>query len=786
MHCVSAQEFVRQVCHLNHSIGVKSQSQCQQSEEEDKDHHGDAVPTITVEERGSSSLAGLDIDTSTEKRRQRVGIGMRREYSLDKRYIHHEESIGVCKLENAIQKAKNDKVFQAISDVHERSACYVQFLTSFKWKDSVKDILTIVLTPQINLRLDHITHFQRVCGLPNIVANLCQHYVGRYLKALLEQEESQLNALMVQLCNNAESLKVELYHACRDSCGCIQCSAAAEWEKSKPPRSGNRPFTCRKVQVLAKLTERRFVNFTPSYFNQCIQLAQYLPLQSPLVQSPIPPSDVRLMAPHITQETVKAIHQYKLKLPEAATGMYAVYVIEKPVECLQYVDGDGGYLVGELTDGVIDYVRSKGVPMQTDSVHQYTLIPFREKNHDAVELGHVYYVQTAGGPAMRPYGHQALAHVRRSLGLSEMALLVVYGADESHRRLLVEVFTKEKNDDSPIGVALGIRLVRAGLSYPCSGAPRVYLDAEQEAKDYGNGIHEFGEVLCGESLKPWNLKRQLHSPGDIFTVEDHTSEAGQNIRCVTVKNERGYLNQAHLFVAQSTIPGAGLGLFIRATPLHCRNSAVIPKGAKICLYSRAPLTSELEDTDYFFEVDLGRHCYCFDAKHYDGENLGRFVNQGGLLEGLKKMVSLSERDLPTMDRKLIREEVLQHVNVEYKIMDGCQLCVVARIDIQLTDCPQELFGNYGILEYWIQYVVKNVEHFAYTDPVLVCVMWCLLSNHSNWGLNERQKYLRDQAIPPALRRHFLNMPCPFPMPSTRKRSASGYCPTPTRARKCIT
>ena len=151
MYCVSAQEFVRQVCHLNHSIGVKSQSQCQQSEEGDQDHLGDAVATIIVEDRGSSSLAGLDIDASTEKRRQRVGIGMRREYSLDKRYIHHEETIGVCKLENAIQKAKNDKVFQAISDIHERSACYVQFLTSFKWKDSVKDLLAIVLTPQINL-----------------------------------------------------------------------------------------------------------------------------------------------------------------------------------------------------------------------------------------------------------------------------------------------------------------------------------------------------------------------------------------------------------------------------------------------------------------------------------------------------------------------------------------------------------------------------------------------------------------------------------------------------------
>ena len=774
---------MRQVCHLNSSIGVKSQSRHQQSEEEDWNHHSDATLTTAIDHRGSSSYTSFDIDTGAGKRRQTVGIGMRREYSLDKKFIHHDETLGVCKLENAVQKAKNDKVFQEISDVHERSACYVQFLTSFKWKDSVKDLITTVLTPQINLSLDHITHFQRVSGLPNIVANLCQHYIGRYLKALTEQEESQLNALMVQLCNNAETLKVELYHTRRDSCGCVQCSAAAEWEKSKPPRTGNRPFPCRKVQVLAKLTERRFVNLTPAYFNQCIQLAQHLPLQSPLVQSPIPPSDVRLMAPHIPQETVKAIHQYRLQLPEAATGMYAVFIIKNPIECLQYVDGDGGCLVGELTDGVTDYALSKGVPVQLDSVHQYTLIPFREKNHDAVELGHVYYVQTAGGPVIRPYGHQALAHMRKSLGLSEMALLVVYGADESRRRLLVEVFTKEDDEVCPIGVALGIRLVRKGLSYPCSGAPRVYLDAEQEAKDNGNGIHEFGEVLCGDSFKPWNLKRHLQLPGDAFTLEDHISEDDQCIRNITVKNERGHLNQAHLFVAQSTIPGAGLGLFIRATPLHSTSSPIIPKGAKICLYSRTPIGCEPEDTDYLFEVDLGRHCYCFDAKHYDGENLGRFVNQGGLLEGLKKMVSLSERGLPTMDRKLIREEVLQHVNVDYKIMDGSQLYVVARVDIQLTDCPQELFGNYGILEYWIRYVLKNVEHFKYTDPVLVCVMWCLLSSHSNWELNERQKYLRDQTIPPALRRHFLNMPCPFPMPSTRKRSASGYCPTPTRARR---
>ena len=153
---------MRQVCHLNSSIGVKSQSRHQQSEEEDWNHHGDATLTTAIDHRGSSSHTSFDIDTGAGKRRQRVGIGMRREYSLDKKFIHHDETLGVCKLENAVQKAKNDKVFQEISDVHERSACYVQFLTSFKWKDSVKDLITTVLTPQINLSLDHITHFQRV------------------------------------------------------------------------------------------------------------------------------------------------------------------------------------------------------------------------------------------------------------------------------------------------------------------------------------------------------------------------------------------------------------------------------------------------------------------------------------------------------------------------------------------------------------------------------------------------------------------------------------------------
>ena len=61
----------------------------------------------------------------------------------------------------------------------------------------------------------------------------------------------------------------------------------------------------------------------------------------------------------------------------------------------------------------------------------------------------------------------------------------------------------------------------------------------------------------------------------------------------------------------------------------------------LSLYSRETLTEEqvgnISNHDYILDV---RDSRCVDASVFRGWNLDRFVNQGGLLEGLKKALQV--------------------------------------------------------------------------------------------------------------------------------------------------
>ena len=65
------------------------------------------------------------------------------------------------------------------------------------------------------------------------------------------------------------------------------------------------------------------------------------------------------------------------------------------VEAVQYVNGDGGFPVCKLFPGLTDYLKecSIAIPTPELEMHNYTLLPFREADHDAMELGHVYSIQ---------------------------------------------------------------------------------------------------------------------------------------------------------------------------------------------------------------------------------------------------------------------------------------------------------------------------------------------------------------------------------------------------------
>ena len=176
-----------------------------------------------------------------------------------------------------------------------------------------------------------------------------------------------------------------------------------------------------------------------------------------------------------------------------------------------------------------------------------------------------------------------------------------------------------------------MRLIEDGLSYATDDAPRVYTLAWEESTE---GVHS--ELCLGllqqASLSPWELKRaftdQLDDPDASVSAE--WSNVNDDVCVCLVNNSLKRLNEASVFVLQSHIECAGLGLFLQPTPPSGR-PLVIPDGKYIRIYSRRPTSQQVNDMESMdYVMKIGSNRLCCDAEMFTGVEMGRFVNQGGL------------------------------------------------------------------------------------------------------------------------------------------------------------
>lgn len=147
-------------------------------------------------------------------------------------------------------------------------------------------------------------------------------------------------------------------------------------------------------------------------------------------------------------------------------------------QCNIYVDGDGGTLIAEFIPGLLQYATAKGILTQHISSHNYTLIPFQEKFHDAIELGHTYDIrceQLSGEStkAVKEYGYLALIKAKRNASLAKRAYVVSYGVDASGCRLLIEIYYTEEN----VPKANIVATIENGLSFPSMASPETFKEA---------------------------------------------------------------------------------------------------------------------------------------------------------------------------------------------------------------------------------------------------------------------------------------------------------------------
>ena len=280
-----------------------------------------------------------------------------------------------------------------------------------------------------------------------------QRRIGRLLADIQRRHPAKpISDVQYFICNGASVEKRAYYERIRDEClesGCTDCSAAGE---SDGGTSGRRRLPCEFTQRTCRLTDHEFENFTMTFLNQCRELA-VLPAWSPLLWSSDPQGQVRELVGKAGRLEGDMVRQ---GMPTLTTGLVPVFALgegESAVEAIQYADGDGGYIVSELFPGLQEHLCECGVAVATlDLVdHHYRLLPFREKHHDALELGHEYRIDVdepvEGGPTparslppeFHEWGYEALVAARRNL--SRAVKLWISPADTPDRCVYLNLRT---------------------------------------------------------------------------------------------------------------------------------------------------------------------------------------------------------------------------------------------------------------------------------------------------------------------------------------------------------
>ena len=110
--------------------------------------------------------------------------------------------------------------------------------------------------------------------------------------------------------------------------------------------------------------------------------------------------------------------------------------------------------------------------------------------------------------------------------------------------------------------------------------------------------------------------------------------------------------------------------------------------------------SDMVTTDYLFEMQSGSGASrLYNPETYDGQSIGRFVNQGGLDNGMKTMACACDRAAGSIGFRsgAVQHALSSHCSVSYSEHAGrVSLSVVASKRLALlTDDVKELYAKYG-------------------------------------------------------------------------------------------
>ena len=470
---------------------------------------------------------------------------------VDRRFIHRQgRPGGICSLEWVPKKKPHDLVRHAASTASEvveligqmldtKGSLQAQKAELMRAISKVADIEAVYCPDSDASRpagtqqqaLDAwdcsaaLKHIQSLSLLPKSLEVLVNFRIGQYLRFLSDDSNhaTDVYAVIAHLCNEAEVDEVSCYHNLLVECGCAACLADSAWLSSDRQAERSRP--CKKTEVMTKCLHDTFKALDPTALRHCAALAKSVPWGHPLLFAQDVSSTARVcqLLPDM-QQSIQMAQGEGDRLPTLPEylGQGAVFRVE-PAEAnkaVDYVDGDGGFLVVDCVPGLAQYLDSRGLTPNLESYcdHGKTVVAFRESCHDAVELSHVYKKLTGSRVLETQHlGVRSLRLTRKLVAKCDALLICTSGnLDSFQKRLLVQIISQKAGQTT----SNAEEQLQAGLSIPLDDAPLSLQNCAARARASSAGLHAIfpAAVACSPDITPSSLRRRFREGASSFMV----------------------------------------------------------------------------------------------------------------------------------------------------------------------------------------------------------------------------------------------------------------------------
>ena len=543
-----------------------------------------------------------------------------------------------------------------------------------------------------------------------------------------------------------------------------------------PPTFAERPMHCEESEILVQLMKAQSTGFSASNMQKWYYFANTTPPFSPPTVTMSQPTSVltttlKYLAPYLKERKLQDPLPSSWCIDIEANQSTRLVPVQK--ESLHLYDGDSLEIL--VTKDSPPMLKSL-VTHSDDKIRVRLLSSDSPETEDSVRI----YKQDEHSTNMTTFltrhpGIEALRAARQLVFTAKKIYLQIQAYDvqgrisvelDQYNRRLLNVILEDQNGRQ---TNLATLLASKGFTfsfYSCKVDNEIHQAMRQAIADK-RGLFNMPEEVFTHPYRPWDLRRArrtnnrsvydnyqpiLNKPPDPAAAwaarVDGISCPDEEDRSESQPTDSFYFRvvkcklhwESKCFKSQSSIPEAGNGLFLKPQD-------GIPRGSHLCLYSDSPTTAEAiqaSGSSKVYALSTGRKNIWFDAEMENGNNLGRFANQPGVLEAFFKIKQLSMKPKPQMtegDWQNIEKQLDAKCNGEFAV-SGNQLVIRAKVDLVKKRSPTEVFVNYGGLrDYWIPLVKQPTT----ANPSLVkmsqIVQWLQDSPDCNWSVEQRKAWL---------------------------------------------